>query len=439
MIGHNKKFSRLLVYVLNIVLLTMTYGWATMSYAQPVTPPQLKLGNQSQLKLSASAQLWLRTTELNPGTTIQGETKDYVSDVSIRRFRMILSGSITDRWYVKFQLGTNNLNYINNNSTLKILDIETSYRFADVFEIGGGKNAYVGLSRYAAPATSSALSYDCPLFTMPTVGISDDLLRKFSLYAKGNIGHFAYRAVVARPLAVYQNTLSEEANFYSNFPDLQYSAYLSYEFMDRESQTSAFKAGTYHGSKKIINLSVGFLYQEDALAGLDTQMDTISYDMLLLAADFFMDLPLNNENSRSVTVYLGYFDYDFGKDYIRLSGANNPSNGVRNGSYAGAGNSFPTTGTGQVAYLQLGYRTRISPNEKLPYLQPYASIQVADYDGLNDQMIMYDYGLNFLFDGHRSKLTLAIQNRPIYSNQTRDYSQVTERMDMWILQYQFKI
>ncbi|UXP32269.1 hypothetical protein N6H18_18175 [Reichenbachiella agarivorans] len=436
----SKSMIKRLITVLLSVLFTATCPFSLMTFAQSDSKlPVLKLGNQSQLKFSASAQFWLRATELNPGTTIQGEAQDYVSDVSIRRLRLAISGNVTGRWYVKFQLGANNLNYINNNSTLKILDLETSYRFADAFELGGGKNGYVGLSRYAAPATCTGLSLDYPTFIMPTVNISDDLLRKFSLYAKGYLGQFAYRAVVARPMVVSQTELSEQTNFYSNFPQLQYSAYLSYQFFERESQKSAYQVATYLGSKKVMNLNAGFLYQSDALSGLGALQDTVSYDMLLLAMDFFLDISLDAHNYRSITAYLGYFDYDFGQDYIRHYGTNNPANGVTQGSLSGAGNSFPTTGTGQILYAQFGYKTHISHNEKIPALQPFFSAQYARYDALSDPMIMCDYGINILLNGQNSKLTLGVQNRPIYSNQNNDYSQVTDRMNMWVFQYQIKL
>ncbi|MCV9386873.1 hypothetical protein [Reichenbachiella ulvae] len=424
--------------LLTILIMALCLFAPTLIFGQPTIAP-LKVGQQGQLKFGASAQMWARYTELNPGSTIQGEAMDHVSDVSIRRFRAYVCGQVTERWYVKFQLGANNLNYLNNNSTLKILDLEASYRFADAFELGGGKNAYVGLSRYAAPASSSALGFDLAFFAMPTVGITDDILRKFSVYAKGEIGPIAYRAVVARPMAV-QNApaLGEQASFQDNFPSPQYSGYVSYQFFDRESQTSAFRVATYHGAKKLMSIGGGFMYQEDALAGLEN-LDTVSYNMKHFALDFFLDMPLNASNTRSVTAYAGYFNYDYGKDYIRLVGVNNTANGVAGGTYNKAGNKFPAIGTGEIFYGQAGYRMAFANHSQIPALQAFAAIQYAEYDGLDEQMIVYDYGINLLFNGHKSKLTFGIQNRPIYEQKANEKIEICDRMNMYVIQYQIKI
>lgn len=400
--------------------------------------PSLTVGDQGRLKFNASAQIWARYTELNPGSTIQGEARDYATDVSIRRFRVSLSGYVTDRWFVKFQLGTNNLNYLSNNSDLRILDLEASYRFAKAFELGGGKNGYVGLSRYAAPANAGALGFDLAFFAMPTVGITDDILRKYSIYAKGEIGPVAYRAVVAKPLAVQSApSLSEQATFQDLYTKEQYSAYIAYQFFDHESQKSAYRAATYHGKKKIMNIGAGFMYQPDALAGLKGT-DTISYDMKHYALDFFMELPLTTSGSRAITLYAGYFDYNYGKDYLRLVGVNNPADGVENGGFNGAGNKFPATGTGQILYSEAGYLTDFRFAPKLPTVQPFASLQYANYDALDEHMIVYDYGINLLFNGHKSKLSIGVQNRPIYEQNPNERVEVCNRMNMWVMQYQIK-
>lgn len=51
--------------------------------------------------------------------------------------------------------------------------------------------------------------------------------------------------------------------------------------------------------------------------------NTNLYDMKHWAVDSFLNLPISNGGA--FTGYLGYFDYDFGKDYIRNIGSNNPT------------------------------------------------------------------------------------------------------------------
>lgn len=45
---------------------------------------------------------------------------------------------------------------------------------------------------------------------------------------------------------------------------------------------------------------------------------------------------------------------------------------------------------------------------------PYASVQHADYERLDKALNYVDAGVNWLLKGHTSKLTLALQNRPLY-------------------------
>ena len=63
---------------------------------------------------------------------------------------------------------------------------------------------------------------------------------------------------------------------------------------------------------------------------------------------------------------------------------------------------------------------------------PYASIQHADYEGLNDPMDFFDIGVNWLLVGHTSKFTVAYQSRPIYNTE----GDKTDRRGAIVAQYQ---
>ncbi len=393
----------------------------------------------AKFKFILMSQFWLRHTDMNPGTTINGEPTDQFTDISIRRLRIFSSMNLNDRWYFKLQIGCNNINHINSQTPLRILDLETSYKFSDEFIIGGGKNGHVGLSRYASPSSFSALGFDLAFFAMPTVGVSDEILRKLSIYAKGNLGKVAYRAVMARPqLLKTESSLSDQSSFRKNLPAVQYSAYFAYQFFNKESNVSAYRASTYHGKKKVLNLGAGFMYQSDALAGLDiSTSDTVTYDMLHLAVDLFIDMPLSEK--QSFTTYLGYFDYDFGKNYIRNAGVNNPANGQVSPTFHGFGNKLPTTGTGQVIFGEMGFMQQTDRLKSLEGIQPFGSLQYANYEALNDPMIMYNLGLNFIFDGHNSKLSIGAQSRPVFKLNNDLQLKESERKLMWVAQYQIKL
>ena len=418
--------------VLPILALLITTSTLT---AQPdSTDQQIPV---SKMSWQAVAQFWMRHTDLNPGSTIQGTHQSQTSDISVRRFRLRASTDVTDRWFVKFQFGINNLNYLNRRPQLKILDVEAFYQVSDWLYIGGGKTAYIGLSRYAAPATSSTMGFDIPIFNLPTINISDDQLRKMSLVAKGQFNQLDYRLVFSKPMIPVNTVpISEYAEFERRAPEWQQSAYLKYQFFEEESQKSAFTPATYFGKKKVLAIGAGFLHQNNVTWSKNAQGDTLRHKLLLLSADLFIELPLNAKNSKSLTFYTGYFNYDFGPNYIRNIGVNNAADGVSSGSFNGRGNSLPAIGTGTIWYSQFAVRLKFH-NEKA--IQPYFAIQDAHYDRLDQPMILLDYGVNFLLDGHNSKLTLAMQSRPIYNHDPEQNLKVSERNLMAVIQYQVKV
>ncbi|MFY0650847.1 MAG: hypothetical protein JXQ96_02380 [Cyclobacteriaceae bacterium] len=421
------------------ILLVLTCFFTFQSQLLAQSDSATKEGNR--FKFLAAAQFWGRYTDLNPGTTIQGTPQSYVTDIAIRRFRFMAYGNINERWFVKFQFGANNLNYLNRNQVLRILDVEAFYKVNNWLQLGGGKTGFVGLSRYAAPATSSALAHDIPIFNLPTVNISDDLIRRMSLVGKGQIGKVDYRVILSRPVIPTSTVqLSEYAEFERRTPNYQKSAYFKYQFFDKESQSSAYTAATYFGKKKVMNLGAGFLQQNTATWNRASNGDTLRHDLLFLAVDFFLDLPLNSQNSKSITFYTSYFDYDFGPNYIRNIGANNAADGVMNGSFNGRGNSFPAVGTGKIWYTQFGYRFEPKNFIKgIEGIQPYFTFQYANYDRLKGNMLMMDYGFNIIMNGHDSKLTIGVQDRPIFITDASQNLVVSQRKFMGVLQYQVKL
>lgn len=391
-----------------------------------------------KLKLSMSAQLWLTHSELNPGSEIERVVENSITDLSIRRFRMAVHGNLTERLYIKTQIGLNNLNYATSLGQLKLLDLLAVYKLSDELYFGGGKNGYTGPSRYASVASSGMLGVDIPIFALSTINITDDLLRKLSVFAKGNIGQLGYRVVIAKPDRPHLPLpLDVAPKFASGDPELQYSGYFKYQFFEKESLTSAYMPGTYHGTKKILNIGFGFLVQDKATWNM-VEEDTTYYRMNQWTVDLFADLPINNWNSQSLTVYAAYFNTNFGPNYLRMIGVNNSGIQTNNSTINGAGNKYPAIGTGQVYYFQFGYRMAFSGKlEKLGAIQPYFNMQLANYEALNEPMQLFESGINLLFNGHMSKLTFGIQNRPIY-NLDND-NKVTDRKNMYVIQYQFKI
>lgn len=394
--------------------------------------------SNQKIKFSGGVQFWMRYTELNPGSTIQNTEVKETVDVSIRRIRLSMKGQLSDKWSYKLGLGVNNLTYLKEEAGLDILDVEATYAYRTWLQIGGGKTGYNGFSRFSTPSTMSMVGHDWPIFAAPTINISDDLLRRMGVFVKGQIGKLDYRSALSRP-SLFQSDSppSPTASYNNGLPGILRSFYAKYQFLDKESNASAFSPGTYLGEKKVLSLGMGAQLQRDAFITENILGDTTYHDMVTWSVDIFFDAPMNPENTISMNFYFGYFNYDFGPNYLRNIGANNPATGGSE-SFNGRGNSYPAVGTGDVVFIQGAVRIA-TPKfiTGLQSIQPYTSIQYASYDRLNDKMLLFDSGLSFLFKGHSSKFNIGYQNRPIFREVDEVISEST-RNEMVILQYQLK-
>lgn len=403
--------------------------------------PTLKIGNNGgALSFSGYTALWARYTELTPGSSVNGESKDQMVDFSIRKIRMGMTGYLIKNLFIKFQIGNTNMNYLNPNAFPEVLDLYMKYEVSDHFKIGFGKSNYMGLSRYSAISGGTMITLEIPVFALTTVNISDRFTRKMSLFTEGQLGKLDYTLVLARPFIVNTSTEpGEHATFSNNYPSWQPSGYVMYQFFDKEGQRSSTATGTYLGTKKIVSVGAGFQYQSEATWTQNMSSDTARHDMLNLTADIIVDLPLNKGNTKSLTFYTCYYNYNFGPNYLRNIGINNPANGSNDTNYLGWGNMFPAQGTGQIIHSQFGIRFATPKIKRLEALLPYVSVTRSDFDALDEPMVLLDFGLNWLLNGHRSKITIGLQNRPIYSYDSTNELTVSERKQTVVLQYIFKI
>ena len=372
------------------------------------------------VKFTFLAQAWLRSAEYNPGTTINGVETSSGTDIGIRRYRVQLYGQLTDRVFAYSQFGENNFNNIaDRKEGFFVHDAYGEYAIDRTrLSVGMGLSGWSGLVRFAAPSAGSILGVDAPLYQQATNDVTDQFLRKLSVFAKGKIGRLDYRILMAQPMAIQKSTgynpvITEAAGFSANPPKMQYNGYFQYQFKDQESNLTPYMTGTYLGAKRVFNIGAGFIYQKDAMWRLNTVGDTISSDMMHLAGDVYYDAPIGSKG-QALSLYGSIARFDFGENYLRNNGAMNPANGNNDPNIlSGAGTAFPTYGTGTVAYAQAGYKLKDNLIGNTT-LMPYASVQYADYERLNDPMLFFDAGINWLLAGHTSKFTLAYQNRPVY-------------------------
>lgn len=383
-----------------------------------------------------TTQAWFRYSNLNEGSQINNELTDNFLDISIRRLRIPIYSQITPKIFLYSILGGNNYNFKNKTFTIEALDLYAEYTFHKAFEVGIGKSGWQGLNRWNIRSAKTLMGLDSPLFTLNSVEKNDDLGRLFGAWIKGQSGKFDYRIAFNRSFLVTTIPNDGEINFANNKPRVKTSSYVKYQFFEHESNKSAYQVGTYLQDKKVFNIGAGFQFQEKAMSDGDAMLaSTNFYDMQHWAVDSFLNLPL--QNGDAITAYLGYYDYDFGKNYIRNVGANNPTTGGGT-DFNGAGVAFPMIGTGTTWYMQFGYAFKATKLLGESFvIQPNVAIQSSNWDALSDQMTVYDFTINFLLNGkHSNKISLGYQHRPIFDKTTleqKDYK------GMAVLQYQFSI
>ena len=408
-------------------------------------------------KVTFLNQSWLRFNQSNPGTTVIQEPKDNTFDIGLRRTRIQLFGQISDHVFLYFQFGMNNFNYLNGGfnptapSNRKIqaffhdaLSEYVVWKNKNYLKIGGGLSIMNGLSRFSQPSVTSIMSMDVPVFAQATVDQTDEFSRKLSLYARGQLGPLDYRLILSDPFPIQTNgspppALGSVSSFALKGHHKQFQGLLLYQFFDKEAnQVPGYLTGTYLGTKKVVNLEAGFITQKNALWRKDAAAaDTIYQNLNLWSVASFIDMPLNRQTGTAINAYLGYFHTDYGTNYLRFNGLMNPGSGLLPGYVAGTqGNAYPMFGTGSVVYGQFGYlmkRDLFGPGNGT--LMPYVQTQLADYQRVTQPLGVYNVGVNYLINGHSSKLTLDYQNRPYYQSSGMQVAPAGRRGQV-VLQYQ---
>jgi len=392
------------------------------------------------VKFSGYAQVWARYTEMNPGSKVDGSAMKNKSDFSLRRFRVKMQIMPLDKFLIVVQAGSTNLTELSNSeSAINLFDAYGEYQFNKNIQVGAGRSAWKGLTRFASGPTATLL-YDVPFLTLGNVNVTDITLRNLNIYAKGQVGKFDYRFVVAKPYVV-SGTPAQGISAFNNLavkPSL--SGYVKYEFFEMESNAGATSAGSYLGKKKVLALGLGAEYQKNALSSLNGS-DTSLHSLKIFTADLFYDTPVNKSRGTAFNAYAAVFHHDYGPDYVRNLGINNMANGVDSqaASFNGSGNSYPVVGTGNSFIIQTGYTLPyFNQKKKSARLMPAVGFQYSKFERLDDPMITYDLGLSLLLKDHASKFVFNAQSRPVYQYQGTELK-VSERKMMYVLMYQINI
>lgn len=403
-------------------------------------------------------QVWLRTSESLPGTTVESVAENQTTDIGLRRTRMQLFGQLTDKVFLYFQFGMNNFNsQYNSTSNRKTAaffhDALCEYKVSESnsLKIGGGLTISSGLSRFSQPSISSIATLDVPVFAQTTVDQIDIFSRKLSVYARGQISKFDYRVVLSDPFPISSNgsavpEISKNALFSPVGHHLMQSGYLIYQFFDHEGHTTPYMTGSYLGTKKVFNIAVGGIYQKNATwRKAESTNDTVFDNLKLFCVESFLDIPLNHKKNTAINAYVGYFHTNYGKNYLRMNGIMNPANnsnmkGLSKDAGSMYGNALPMFGTGNLIYAQFAYLMDQEILKNGSQLMPYVSATLARFNRLNDQnMFTMNVGLNLLLKGHKAKFTFDLQSRPnllLTQQGTSEIVTVGERLHSATLQYQ---
>ena len=407
----------------------------------------LKEDGSKYLRFIAWNQIWMRSSEMNPGTMINSEEASTSTDIGSRRLRLLLYAQISPRYMILTHIGINNQTFTNGGANgtggtggygqgkkpqLFFHDAWNEYAVvlpkADKkfsLSIGAGLHYYMGLSRMTMGSTLNFLTVDAPIFNWPLIENSDQFARQGGLFAKGKYGKFEYRFSYNKPFATNlvptDVANADAAVAVDNSGNTKWSkaGYVEYQFLDIESNVLPYKVGSYLGTKKVFNLGGGFYTAPDATR--TSVAGTVNkHDITLLSADAFLDLPIGKpEKKMALTAYSVFYDYDFGPNYLRNVGIMNL--GVSDPNFtgpralAGTGNAQPTIGSGNIWYTQAGVLLPTSQEKPKVRIQPFAAYTYKKFDALEKASNQFDVGTNVFLDGHHAKLTAQYSTRPVYT------------------------
>lgn len=391
-------------------------------------------------------QIWLRSTEHNPGSMINGEEVDQSVDVGNRRLRLLMYAQLSPRYMIVTHIGVNNQTFVNggaiasdgtgaygagkkpglffhdawNEYAIVLPDNDSKFSLS----VGGGLHYYMGLSRMTMTSTLNFLALDAPIFNWPLIENSDQFARQMGLFAKGKYGQLEYRFSLNKPFAtnltpvdvVQQNQAIAVDN--NGNARLSTAGYVEYQFFEQESNHLPYKVGSYLGTKKVFNVGLGFFNSPRAtrtsVGGQEQR-----YDIKLYSVDAFLDVPIGtSEKKAAITAYSVFYNYNMGPNYLRNIGIMNlaVSNEDFTGSraLAGPGNMQPVIGTGKIWYTQAGYLIPTWRENPKVRIQPFGAYTYKNFEQLQSSSAQFDIGANLFLDGQNAKITGQYSARPVY-------------------------
>ncbi|WP_294287430.1 porin [uncultured Chryseobacterium sp.] len=422
-----------------------------LSAKNPLDVGELKINLDSKgdkwLRLGVNSQIWLRNIENNPGTKVNGVPQDQTYDAGIRRMRLTIQSQVTPFYAVYLQMGINNQNFIsgggsgtgangagkkpglffhdayNEFTIIPRTDFTTGKPNKNNLYIGAGLHSWNGVSRMTNASTTKMLAADLPIFNFPTIEIADQFARQFGIFVHGDFNRINYRFSVNKPFAT-SNTPAVGGPAVDNNQSgkLSYAGYAFYQFFEKEATITSFLPGNNLAKKKVLNVGSGFYLNKEGTQSQPAVNVFESHDVSIFGADVYSEIPLGNKKKEmGLTLYSVFYRYNYGPDYIRMSGLINP--GTADPSFTGQkalegpGNNRVLMGTGNIWFLQAGFvLPKFSNTVKV---QPFINYTLKDMDALHQKGNYYDVGTSFYFYGQNARLAVQYSSRPLYDAASR--------------------
>ena len=337
-------------------------------------------------------QIWLTTNNLSAN-----DAKLQITP-SIRRSRILAFAQISPKFLILTHFGLNslspgNLTSLGNNGNSPQFFLHGAwgeFKINKHLYVGGGLHYWKGLTRLSNQSTLNFMTLDQsrPFVAWHSLGITDQFARHLGVYAKGEIGKFDYRLAINSPL---RNTLADGIHFGSNESSLTYSGvlnadsngdptgntiiegYFRYNFWDKESTKLPYQVGTYLGKKKVFGIGAGFFAHPNGMYDVaSSQHESVTH----LALDAFLDMPVGG-NGNALNAYAAVMNFNYGDNYVSR-----------------------WAGTGTAIYGQLGYYLDMAKT------MPYVAYNTGNYDGFDEAVNAFDFGVNYFINGHHAKVTL---------------------------------
>ncbi|UWX60441.1 porin [Chryseobacterium oranimense] len=419
---------------------------AVSSEKNPLDVGELKINLNSKgdkwLKFGISSQIWLRSIDNNPGTLVNGVPQEQTYDAGIRRMRLIIQSQVTPFYSVFLQMGINNQSFISGGGTgtgnsgagkkapfffhdaynefaiIPRNDFQTGKLNKNNLYLGAGLHSWNGISRLTNASTTKMLAGDIPVFNFPTIEIADQFSRQLGIFVHGELDRINYRFSVNKPFATnLKPTVGDAAVDNNQSGKLSYSGYAFYQFFNKETTVTSFLPGNNLATKKVLNLGAGFYTNKEGTQSQPSENVFESHDVNIFGADVYTELPLGDKSKEmGLTLYSVYYNYNYGPNYLRVSGLLNPgtSNPDFTGQKAleGAGNNRILMGTGNIWFSQVGF---VLPKfSKILKVQPFFNYALKDMKALNQNGSYYDVGANFYLYGQNARIVAQYSSRPLY-------------------------